>query len=259
MRPKKFQFEIIGRGLMKISKLIGCLIGATAFVAINNSVFADSFPEKYGYVIDDRGNVVKNSYGECWRTGYWTPAMAIAECDSDLAKKKAQQEQDSKEAQALPVPAPAPIVTRAAEKSVASEKSTAATEKPVVAAYFKAETLFDFDKSVVKPEGRNALEEKIVTGMKAHPEVKFLLVTGHTDRIGTEAYNQKLSERRANAVRDYLVKSGVAAERIKVAGKGESEPNPESGTGQACKGVRGKKLIACLQPDRRVTIESVSR
>lgn len=241
---------------MKTSKLIGCLIGATAFVAINNSVCADSFPEKYGYVTDDRGNIVKNAYGECWRTGYWTPAMAIAECDSDLAKKKAQQKQEpkgSKEAQALPTPA------RAAEKAVTLEKPTATTEKPTVVAYFKTETLFDFDKSAVEPEGRNALEEKIATGMKTHPEVKLLLVTGHTDRIGTETYNQKLSERRANAVKDYLVKNGVAAERIKVVGKGESEPNPESGTKQACRGAKGKKLIACLQLDRRVTIESVSQ
>ena len=242
---------------MKALKLIGCLVGAIVFHTMSNPVCAGSFPEKSGYLIDERGNVVRNSYGECWRTGYWTPAMAIAECDPDLAKKKAQQKDGSKEAQSLPVPAP--FVARAAEPAAAPEKPATAPEKPAMIAYFKAETLFDFDKAVVKSEGREILEEKIISGMKMHPEVKFLLVTGHTDHIGAKAYNQKLSERRANAVKAYLVKNGVAAEHIKVAGKGESEPNPEANTNQVCKGMRGKKLIACLQPDRRVTVESDSR
>lgn len=240
---------------MRTSKLIGYLIGATAFAAINNPACANSFPEKYGYLTDDRGNVVKNAYGECWRTGYWTPDMAIAECDPGLAKKKAQQKEENWEV----LPASIPVVPRAAEQAVALEKPVSVAEKPVVIAYFKAETLFDFDKAVIKPDGRKVLDEKIVTGMRTHSEMKSLLVTGHTDRIGTETYNQELSERRANAVKDYLIKSGVAAERIKVAAKGESEPDPEADTKQACRGVRGKKLIACLQPDRRVTIESVSR
>lgn len=192
-----------------------------------------------GYLIDSRGTPVRNNYNQCWRTGYWTPAMATAECDPDLVKKPEPKKVEYVPAPVVPA---APVV--------------AGPEKPAVKAEFKAETLFDFDKAIVRPEGKKVLDDKVVEGMKAHPEVELLLVTGHTDRIGTTQYNQKLSERRAAAVKAYLVSKGIAADRVKTVGKGESEPNPEANTKQACKGVKGsKKLIACLQPDRRVTVE----
>ena len=222
---------------MKTSKLIIGMFGIVAFVVSGSAVFADSFPEKTGYLVDSRGNVVKNSYGECWRTGYWTPAMAIAECDPDLAgMKKPKQAESYVSSETKP-----PVVGTPA--------------KAVVEANFNAETLFDFDKAVVKPEGRKTLDEKVVTGMKTRPEVALLIITGHADRIGTEKYNQDLSELRANAVKAYLVEQGIAAERIRASGKGESGPNPEANTRQACKSMRGNMLIACLQPDRRVTVE----
>ncbi len=218
-------------------KLALGIVTLTAMLAMGSAI---AHPvEKEGYLIDSRGTLVKNNYNQCWRTGYWTPAMAIAECDPDLVKK----EEPKKAAPApAPVPAPAPA-------------PVAGPDKPAVKAEFKAETLFDFDKAVVKAEGQKALDEKIVAGMKEHPEVEMLLVTGHTDRIGTAKYNQKLSERRAAAVKAYLVKQGVAAERIRTVGKGESEPNPDANTKQDCRRMPAKKLIACLQPDRRVTVE----
>ena len=77
-----------------------------------------------------------------------------------------------------------------------------------------------------------------------------MLVTGHTDRIGSAEYNQKLSERRANQVKDYLVSQGVDASRLQAVGKGESEPVAD------CKGVKGKNLVSCLAPDRRVVISA---
>ncbi len=238
---------------MKTSKLIPGMLGAIALVIFYSAAIAESFPEKTGYLIDSRGNVVKNSYGECWRTGYWTSAMAIEECDPDLVKKETPKE-------AVPLlPAPAPVVSSETTPATVQEKPAVvadAPEKSAVEAYFNAETLFDFDKAVVKPEGRNILDEKIVTSVKVHPEVDLLIITGHADRIGTEKYNQDLSTRRANAVKAYLVKQGIAAERMTASGKGESEPNPDANTRQACKGARGNKLIACLQPDRRVTVES---
>jgi len=123
-----------------------------------------------------------------------------------------------------------------------------------MAASLRVEALFDFDKADLKPEGQKDLDEKIINGIKMHSGAKMLLVTGHTDFIGTESYNQELSERRANAVKGYLIKNGIAAQHIKVTGKGESERNPEANTRQICKDMKGKKLIACLQPDRRVTV-----
>jgi OOP family OmpA-OmpF porin len=85
--------------------------------------------------------------------------------------------------------------------------------------------------------------------LKANPDIQLVMVTGHTDRLGSEEYNQKLSERRANQVRDYLISQGVEANRLQAVGKGESEPVV------ACDGVKGrKKLIECLQPNRRVVL-----
>jgi OOP family OmpA-OmpF porin len=223
--------------IVSAKKLAVGIATVSALLGLGMSVANAHTVEKEGYLIDTRGNVVKNSYNECWRTGYWTPAMAIAECDPDLIKKE--------------TPKAAPKV-----EAAAPVKAVAGPDKPAVKAEFKAETLFDFDKAMVKAEGQKELDDKIVAGMKAHPEVEMLLVTGHTDRIGTIKYNQKLSERRAAAVKAYLVKQGVAAERIHTVGKGESEPNMDANTKGKCKGVKGKKkLIACLQPDRRVTVE----
>ena len=233
---------------MKTLKLFLCLFGAVVLAVSSTVASAHGFPEKTGYLIDERGNVVKNTYGECWRTGYWTPAMAIEECDPDLVKKEMPKE-------AKPV-MPAPPAVVAPPPPVAAVAPAPVPAKPVVQVQFNAETLFDFDRAVVKPEGQKILDEKIVASMKIYPEVAMLIIVGHADRIGTEAYNQNLSERRANAVKAYLVKQDIPAERMSASGKGESEPNPEANTMQVCKGVRGDRLIACLQPDRRVTVES---
>lgn len=256
--PTLVQFAFIFlENIMKTTKLNIAMLGAFALVAFCNVVFAEGFPEKTGYLIDTRGNVIKTAYGLCVRTGYWTPAMAIAECDPDLVMK--QMPPSAGPVSPDPAPAPiAPIPSAAPEMPIVV--AAAAPEKPAVEAYFNAETLFDFDTAVVKPEGQKVLDEEIVSSMKMHTDVALLTITGHADRIGTEAYNQNLSERRANAVKDYLVKQGVAAERMRASGKGESEPNPKANTRQGCTdNMSRNRLIACLQPDRRVTVESQRR
>lgn len=221
---------------MKISlikQLVLSLTLATGISAVSTAFAHDV--ANAGYLVDTRGSVVKNNYNQCWRTGYWTPAMATAECDPDLVKKEEPKKEAPKAA------APAPV---------------AGPDAPAVKASFKAEALFDFDKAVVRPEGKKELDDKVVAGMKAHPEVELLLVTGHADRIGSDKYNQKLSERRAAAVKDYLASQGIAADRVKAVGKGESTPNADADTVNKCKGnKKTKKLIECLQPDRRVTVE----
>ena len=159
-----------------------------------------------------------------------------------------------------PEPAPLPVVEPTPEPELepmaapepepapppAPESCKPTTETITI----QAETLFAFDKSDLKAEGRAILDEQVVAKMKEHPDFEFVLITGHTDRIGTDAYNQKLSERRANRVKDYLVSQGVDASRLKAVGKGESEPLVD------CKGVRGKKLIECLAPNRRVVLDA---
>jgi OmpA-OmpF porin, OOP family len=115
----------------------------------------------------------------------------------------------------------------------------------------KAETLFDFDKATIKPEGKVMLDN-LIKDIRNY-NLDLVVAVGFTDRIGSDAYNKKLSQRRAQAVQDYLVSHGVPTPNIYAEGKGKANPV----TGDTCKGQVGKKLISCLAPDRRVVIEII--
>jgi len=189
-----------------------------------------------GYLFDTRGNVVMSGSGLCWRTTRWTPAMAIKECDPDLVKKV---EPAAAKTRAMP---PAPP---AAAPKPAAEKVTLA-----------ADALFDFDKAVLRQEGKATLDGVLakIKGIK----LEVIIAVGHADRIGSDKYNQSLSEKRAAAVKDYLVSKGLEPNRVYTEGKGEKQPV----TGDKCKNMgqdhrSNKKLVACLQPDRRVEIEVI--
>lgn len=144
------------------------------------------------------------------------------------------------------------------EQQIASEKvigePTQYADEPVrvaqapVRVSFEAEPLFSFDKSVVRGDQRSKLDE-FVASLKG-TQYDSIDVIGHADRIGSENYNLNLSQRRANAVKAYLVRQGIPAGKINSEGRGESEPV----TGNTCGGERGKALIACLEPDRRVDV-----
>ncbi len=183
------------------------------------------------YVIDQRDVVAKSGFDLCWRTGYWTPAAAAkdpagCQCDKDLIPKEVCEPP----APAAPVAAPKPT----------GEKITVA-----------ADALFDFDKATLRPEGKAKLDELVSKANAIKLEV--ILVVGHTDRIGSAKYNQGLSERRAAAVKSYLVSKGIEANRVYTEGKGLTQPV----TGDKCKGPKSKALIQCLQPDRRADIEVI--
>jgi outer membrane protein OmpA-like peptidoglycan-associated protein len=137
---------------------------------------------------------------------------------------------------------PAPKATPAAP-----QKTAPAAPKSVTV-NFETEPLFNFDKSTIRADQSAKLDE-LISGLSG-TQYDSIAVVGHADRIGKEAYNQKLSERRAEAVKAYLVRKGVPADKIQTAGRGESE----SVTGDACNKTRGKALISCLQPDRRVDV-----
>jgi len=117
-----------------------------------------------------------------------------------------------------------------------------------VSVNFETEPLFSFDKYAIRADQKTKLDELIASLGGA--EIESITVIGHTDRIGTTAYNQRLSERRAASVKNYLVNKGIPADRIHMEGRGKSEPV----SGDACNKTRGKKLISCLQPDRRVDV-----
>ncbi len=184
-----------------------------------------------GYVVDSRDNVAKSGFGLCWRTGYWTPAMAVAECDPDLVKKAE--------------PAKAPAAPKAAPVKPAVKP---AAQKVTLA----ADALFDFNKSNLRPEGKAKLDELVAKVKDIKLEV--IIAVGHADRFGTDKYNQKLSEKRAEAVKAYLVSKGMEPNRVYTEGKGKKQPVTKAGQ---CKGPKSKKVIACLQPDRRVEIEVI--
>ena len=187
-----------------------------------------------GYLFDTRGNAVKSGTGLCWHTTRWTPAMAIAECDPDLIKKEAPP------AAKPAAPAPAPRPPAPAPKPAAQKVTLA------------ADTLFDFDKSALRPEGKAVLDELLtkIKGIK----LEVIIAVGHADRFGSDKYNQNLSEKRAASVKDYLVSKGLEPNRVYTEGKGKKQPVTKPGQ---CKGAKSKKVIACLQPDRRVEIEVI--
>ena len=111
------------------------------------------------------------------------------------------------------------------------------------------DALFDFDRAVLKPKGKQSLDNLITRLSKVKYDV--IVAVGHTDRLGSADYNKKLSVKRAEAVKSYLVTThGIDTSSVFVDGKGETSPV----TGTTCKG-KGKELISCLQPDRRVEIE----
>jgi OOP family OmpA-OmpF porin len=197
-----------------------------------------------GYVNSPQGVNYRTAYGECWRAGHWTPALAAEPCDATARASvpapvvAAAPKEPEPAPQAQPEPAPAPAPLAETPRGPLIQKITLETD-----------VLFAFDKAELRPEGRQKLDE-IADGLK-DAEVNEIVAVGHTDRIGPENYNEKLSERRAAAVKEYLVQKGVSQERIVTEGQGEQNPV----TGQDCGRLKGQKLIQCFQPDRRVEIE----
>jgi OOP family OmpA-OmpF porin len=107
------------------------------------------------------------------------------------------------------------------------------------------DTLFDFDRATLKPKGRLLLDK--LADRIGRTDFQTIDIVGHTDRIGSTSYNRQLSERRAEAVRDYLGASGLDSKKFAAEGAGSSEPVT---TPSQCSSLRGNRLIECLQPDR---------
>lgn len=199
-----------------------------------------------GYVIDQRGYVATSGHGLCWRTGFWTPALAIAACDPDLVKPA----EAPKAPVAAPAPAPAPVAAPAPAPAAAPAPAPApkpAAQKVTLA----ADDLFDFGSDKLRPKGMQSLDG--LAGQLKDMKVELIIVTGHTDRIGSDKANQALSERRAASVKNYLAGKGVEPNRIYTEGKGKRQPVTGGKCGTST--VKTKKLVDCLQPDRRVEIE----
>jgi len=219
---------------------------ASALMAVSTVASAQTAdPKNSGYVISPNSEVVKSGSGLCWRTGFWAPANAIKGCDDDLLPKTAAPAPAAAPRSpmapppaagapgAAPArPAPAPARPAAAPAAPTSEKVT-----------FAADAFFDFDKSVLKPEGKAKLDD--LTGKLKDITLEVIIAVGHTDSVGSDAYNQKLSVKRSEAVKAYLVSKGIEANRVYTEGKGEKQPTADNKTSEG----RAK--------NRRVEIEVV--
>lgn len=192
--------------LNKVAMMFAVAALATAAGAQTRVTAADGGP-----VIDNWQNgtgelVWKNGTNElCWRDATWTPATAAVGCDGALVPAAA--------------PAPAPAAAPAAVPPAAPIASKVT---------FAADAFFDFDKSVLKPEGRAKLDDLVnkIRGIN----LEVIIAVGHTDSVGTDAYNQKLSVRRAEAVKAYLVSKGIERNRVYTEGKGEKQPIADNRT-----------------------------
>ena len=149
-----------------------------------------------------------------------------------------------------PAPAPPPVVAAPPPPAVAPAPMPAPVERRRVS--FSAESLFAFDKTVIKPDGKAALD-RFANELRG-TQFDRISVEGHADRLGSTAYNQRLSTKRAEAVKAYLISAGrVDANKISATGKGETMPVTKPAD---CRGNKQTPaLVACLQPDRRVDVE----
>jgi OmpA-OmpF porin, OOP family len=203
---------LFGEKMKKLFNLVLAISAlVTTFAFAQQSVDIKVNTPNSAYVQDGRGIVARDAYGHCWRTGYWTSADALPECEGMIIRIVAKQE---------PMP-----VSRPKNMTI------------------DADDLFDFNKATLKPAGKAHLDRlaEDLNGM----DLESVTVTGHTDATGSDAYNQVLSERRATAVKAYLVAKGVDSKKIIAKGVGEKQPVADNSTEEG----RAK--------NRRVTIEVV--
>lgn len=220
------------------------LLGAT-------QVMAQSQAPIIGYWVDSSNRIVKNTWGECWRTGSWTPALAIPECEGGAAAKAEPPVQAKAAPAPEPAPAPAPVAAARAPAPApapAPEFKTSITEKAI-----RLEGANFATGSSKLLAGAGGKLDEVVSAAKQYPEIN-MTVTGYTDSQGNADSNVRLSQARAEAVKAYLVGKGVAASRISTAGKGAADPVADNGTAEGRAKNRRVEIRYLLKEETRVRV-----
>lgn len=205
---------------MKKFNKVAMLFASAALVTAAGAQTVDNWRNGSGDLVWKNG-----TQDLCWRDANWTPATAAVGCDGAIVAPKA-------------APAPAPKAVPAPAPKAAAPAPAAATKVT-----YAADAFFDFDKAVLKAEGKAKLDD-LVSKVKGI-NLEVIIAVGHTDSVGSDAYNQKLSVKRSDAVKAYLVSKGIEKNRVYTEGKGEKQP------------VADNKTSAGRSKNRRVEIEVV--
>ena len=214
---------------MAIALIAGSAASGASAQALTN---IPANPTNSTYLQDARGVVVRSASGMCWRTGQWTPADAVPGCDGELL----------------------PPITKPTAPAIALPPPATVQAPPPAPCDFTvaldSDQTFAFDMTTLSNAAKKRIDDEMLPRLASCARVDSILVTGHTDQLGSEQYNQRLSEKRATMVADYLKNKGVTAQ-INIIGAGKAQPIKSCETK-----IPRANLIACLAPNRRVVIEA---
>jgi OmpA-OmpF porin, OOP family len=241
---------------IKLGVVAAALMVVAGFAVAQTKDIKVVDPRESPYVLSPQGTIVMDPFGLCWRTANWSVERAAAtkiegapfpnwtagcECDKSLMTAPTCEPPPPPPPAVAPPPPPPPP----APPAPTSEKVT-----------FAADALFDFDKATLRPEGKAKMDDLV--SKLAGVSLEVIIAVGYTDRLGGDAYNQTLSQKRAQAVKDYLVSKGIEPNRVYTEGKGKANPVKQCPDPSAKGEVKNRKgLIDCLQPNRRVEVEVV--
>jgi len=214
-------------------KQLGLAVACALALGVLSGTAQAQAPDEHGLVTSSDGMPVMSGFGLCVHSGFGPAPQWTLGCHEYVPVKVAQRA----------APAEAPVAAVAAAGAAAA---------PLVyeTVTFDANILFDSDKSTLRPLGRDKLDQfaKLISGL----ESQNILAIGYSDRMGTHEANQILSQQRVDAVKAYLVGTGIAADRVQTSARGETRPTTVAGE---CKDANNTKNVACMQPDRHVFIE----
>lgn len=227
-------FKKIALGLLISAHAAGSFAQALTNIQAN--------PSGSAYLQDSRGVIVRGGFGLCWRSGPWTAADATPGCDGELtppiALKATAPEIVPKSEVAAPAKTVAPAVAAVAPPKRCDFSLTLENDQT-----------FAFNRTFLTESAKKRIDEQVLGQLAKCAKIDIVIVTGHTDRLGSQQYNQKLSDQRAEIVAAYIKSKGITAS-IDTLGVGKTQPI------KACSDkLDHKKLIECLAPNRRVVVE----